>query len=259
MKTVYGPVPSWRLGRSLGVDPVCAREKTCSFDCVYCQLGRTIHKTDQRRIFVSTKDVARDLEQILPKVEADIITFSGTAEPTLAGNLSEIVDTVRKISDLPLAILTNSSLINRKDVRADLSGFDVVVAKLDAPNQSLFGKINRPIASVAFDEMLDGIEAFRDEFSGKLALQMMFIDKNKAHAKEMAAVAREIKPDEVQINTPLRPCPVRALPPHDLIHITSDFHGLRTVSVYEAKRPDVSMDDIREVRRRRPPRKDGSF
>jgi len=255
MKTVYGPVPSWRLGRSLGVDPVCAERKTCSFDCTYCQLGRTLVRTSERKVFVPAERIISDFRDVLPRVEADIITFSGTAEPTLARNLGEMADKVRSITDLPLAILTNSSLMNKQDVIEDLLKFDVVVAKLDAPNQELFEKINRPIEGVTFDGVVDGIKAFNAASKGRLgrlALQMMFIDANKAYAKEMADLAREIGPDEVQINTPLRPCAVKPLSPAELNEVSSHFKGMKTILVYESKKPRVIVDDLHEVWRRRP-------
>lgn len=252
MKTVYGPVPSWRLGRSLGIDPVCAERKTCSFDCSYCQLGRTLVKTSDRKVFVPAERMISDLKEILPRVEADIITFSGTAEPTLAANLGGIVDEVRSVTGLPLAILTNSSLMNRQDIIGDLLKFDIVVAKLDAPNQELFEKINRPAPQITFDKVVNGIRDFGKAFKGRLALQMMFVEENNGYALEMATLARKIQPDEVQINTPLRPCAVKPLSPTEINGIKSHFKGLNVISVYDSKKPKVSVDDLSEVRKRRP-------
>jgi len=209
MKSVYGPVPSWRLGKSLGIDTVCAEGKTCSFDCIYCQLGKTIHKTNERRMFVETERVRQDLKDMLKKTDPDVVTVSGTGEPTLAANLGEIADMVREVTDLPLAILTDSSLMIGDDVRKDLNKFDIVVAKLDAPNQNIFEEINQPLDGITLKSVLDGIKRFRKEFKGYLALQMMFVEQNKGHAKEIAELARAIKPNEVQLNTPLRPCPVK--------------------------------------------------
>ena len=255
MKTVYGPVPSWRLGRSLGVDPVCAERKTCSFDCIYCQLGKTKVMTSERKEFVKTDRILSDLKEILPRVEADIITFSGTAEPTLAKNLGEIADGIRPLTDLPLAILTNSSLMGRRDVIEDLLKFDVVVAKLDAPNSELFEKINRPAPGITFDSVVKGIKAFNKASGrrlGRLALQMMFIEANKSYATEMADLVRELKPDEVQINTPLRPCAVKPLSRVEIAWIAAHFKGPKVISVYDAKRQTVDVDDIDEVHKRRP-------
>ncbi len=252
MKTVYGPVPSWRLGRSLGVDPVCAERKTCSFDCIYCQLGKTLVTTAERHEYVPASRIKADLQELLPQVKADIITFSGTAEPALASNLGEMADEVKSITNLPLAILTNASLIGKPDVINDLLKFDVVVAKLDAPNQELFERINKPVPGITFAGVLDGIKSFRTKYKGKLALQMMFVEDNKAYTKEMADLAREIRPDEVQINTPLRPCAVKPLNQADIAEIVGQFKGLNVVSVYSSDKPNVRVLDIDEVHRRRP-------
>ena len=146
MNIVYGPVPSWRLGRSLGIDLVSAQGKTCTFDCVYCQLGRTTCSTDQRQVFVETEQLQAELAT-LPPIEIDYVTFSGTGEPTLAANLCEALRLVGEWSaprGLPTAVLTNASLLSRPDVRRDLAHADLVVAKLDAPNEALFQVINRP-------------------------------------------------------------------------------------------------------------------
>lgn len=253
MKCVYGPVPSWRLGSSLGVDPISVEDKICSFNCVYCQLGGKGEMTAERKIFVTAKAFEDDLKHALEKTRPDVITFSGTGEPTLAKNLGEMVDVMRKMTDLPIAVLTNSSLMYLEEVREILSRMDIVVAKLDAPNQELFRKINRPAPEITFDKVVDGITSFRSEFSGKLALQMMFIKDNKDYAEEMAEIAVEIKPDEVQINTPLRPCRVKPLTPEEIESIKNrfDFKGLNIVSVYDAEKPEVKAIDKEEIMRRR--------
>ncbi|MBW2984001.1 radical SAM protein [Candidatus Woesearchaeota archaeon] len=251
MKSVYGPVPSWRLGISLGIDGVCRSRKTCSFDCSYCQLGKTLNKTAKRTALVSEKKVKRELKKEIKKAKADVVTISGTGEPTLNKNLGKIIDSIREVTDLPIAILTNSSLIYRKDVQKDLKKLDIVVAKLDAPNEKLFRKINKPAKGITFKKVLKGLKEFRKGFKGKLALQMMFIGKNKNYAAELAKLAREIKPDEVQINTPLRPCAEKPLSRKELKKIKSKFKGLNVVSVYEAKRPKVKILSIHDTMIRR--------
>ncbi len=250
MKTVYGPVPSWRLGKSLGIDPVC--KKVCSFDCIYCQVGRKIYKTSERKKFVEEKKVEKELKQVMKKTRPDIITFSGMGEPTLALNLTEIVESVKKKSNQPIAILTNSSLLYSKQVRKDLQAFDVVCAKFDACDEEMFQKINKPVKEISFKKVLNGIKKLRKEFAGKLALQMMFIEYNKNKAKEMALLARKINPDEVQINTPLRKCPVNPLSKKEIDLIKKEFKDLNAVSVYDAKKLDVKALDLKETQQRRP-------
>jgi wyosine [tRNA(Phe)-imidazoG37] synthetase (radical SAM superfamily) len=252
MSIVYGPVPSWRLARSLGVDLTPGDVKTCSFDCLYCQLGRTARPLAERAQFVSLEALAAELEAVRG-VGADYVTFSGMGEPTLASNLGEAIRLARQVLGLPVAVLTNSSLMTRKDVREDLAWADVVVAKLDAPNQQLFEKISRPVVDLSLQEIVQAISLFKAEHKGKLALEMMFVRANKGLAAEMAALARRLAPDEVQINTPLRPCAVTPLSPETLAAVREHFQGLpRVHTVYEASRPEARPIDLKETRRRRP-------
>ena len=160
---VYGPVPSWRLGRSLGIDLLSTERKTCSFDCIYCQLGPTVHPLTERREFVSLSQLASELEAV-KGVEADYVTFSGVGEPTLAENLGRAISMSRSLLDRPVAVLTNSSLMPREDVRRDLVAADVVVAKVDAADEETFHRVNRPVPGYSLDEVLQGIDLFRRSY-----------------------------------------------------------------------------------------------
>jgi wyosine [tRNA(Phe)-imidazoG37] synthetase (radical SAM superfamily) len=214
-------------------------------------LGRTIHPLAERKEFVSLSRLVSELEQVRD-VPADYATFSGMGEPTLANNLGQAIEVVKAALPLPVAVLTNSSLMSKEDVRRELALADVVMAKLDAPNKDLFRIINRPIARYYLDEMLQGIRRFRWEYRGKLALQMMFVEANKDHVPEMAKIAAELSPDEVQINTPLRPCNVAPLSPKEVATIRQEFAGLRAVvTVYEAPRHEVAPLSLEETLRRR--------
>lgn len=248
---IYGPVPSWRLGRSLGVDLISTEGKTCSFDCCYCQLGRTVHPLSERKKFISLKKLEEELS-LVKEVEADYVTFSGMGEPTLAQNLGRAIELARSRLKLPVAVLTNSSFMPREDVRDELSLADVVVAKLDAPDEELFHSINCPHIQVSLGEILQGISLFRERFKGKLCLQLMLIEENKYHAREMARLTRELFPDEVELNTPLRPCSQKPLEPDEMIQVEKEFWGMRVVSVYEAHRPEVKPLNVKEMLRRRP-------
>lgn len=255
MSVVYGPVSSWRLGSSLGIDLISTPAKTCSFDCVYCQLGKTIQPVTERRGFVTLSRLVSDLEY-LEDVKADYATFSGVGEPTLASNLGQAIDIVKSALDLPVAVLTNSSLMSQEELRDALARADVVVAKLDAPNQSLFVEINRPFTGLRLDEILEGLKRFRQQYRGKFCLQMMFVKENKDSATQMAGLAAELSPDEVQIDTPLRPCAVDPLPPADIAAIRREFDGMTgVVTVYEASQRRVKPKDLMETRRRRPAEK----
>jgi len=174
-------------------------------------------------------------------------------EPTLASNLGEAIELTKSIVRLPVAILTNSSLMPRKEVRQDLSRTDVVVAKLDAPSNELFHIINQPVIEYSLTEILEGIRHFRSEYKGKLAIQMMFVEANKDYAKEMAGVAKQLAPDQVQLNTPLRPCAVKPLIPEIIESIKREFYDLSNViTVYEAPKVEAVPLSKKETQRRRP-------
>lgn len=249
-KYIYGPVPSWRLGSSLGIDPISQTEKVCTFDCVYCQLGRTENFTGERKIFIPVTEVIEELDR-LPQVQIDYITFSGRGEPTLAGNLGRMIKAIKKIRKEKIAVLTNSSLLNRKDVQEDLLQADFVVAKLDADSQKVFDTVNKSMEGVKFGGILEGIKDFRGIYKGKMALQIMFIDENKKYARNIAQLAKDIDPDEVQINTPLRPCSVKPLSKTELIEIESYFDGLKVVSVYNAEKKKVKPISNEDTLKRR--------
>ena len=249
---IYGPVASWRLGRSLGIDLINTSKKTCSFDCIYCQLGETACLVTEPGEFVSLEQLAEEI-QPAKQIEADHVTFSGMGEPTLASNLGRAIDMVKSAFNLPVAVLTNSSLMHREDIRQQLYDADVVIAKLDAPNEEIFAVVNRQASGLRFDQTVDGIKRFKDEYRGILALQMMFLEANRNYASEMVALARQISPDEVQINTPLRPCGVKPLSANDIVAIRREFTNFENVvTAYEVPKPEVAPLDLVETLRRRP-------
>jgi len=247
---IYGPVPSWRLGSSLGIDPLSRDGKVCSLDCIYCQIGETAFLTDERKTFVPVAKIIDELGA-LPALKIDYITFSGTGEPTLAENLGQMIKAIKQIRREKIAVLTNSSLMYREDVQRDLFLADFVVAKLDASSQTIFELVNRPIKTIKIDTIIQAIKDFKSYYPGKLALQIMFIEENKIYAKEIARIAKEIEPDEVQINTPLRPCKVRPLPESELNAIEGHFEGLKTVSVYKAEKREIEPISSKDTLKRR--------
>ena len=251
MKIVYGPVASWRLGRSLGVDLICSPNKICSFDCIYCQLGKPEKITNKRESFVSLKKLRNELQYALEIATPDVITLSGMGEPSLVSNLAKAIEIIQELTDLPIAILTNSSLLFKKEVRDILSTLNIIVAKLDASNQNIFKKINQPAEGITFKKTLDGIKKMRKSFKGKFAIQIMFINENKEYAHQIAELTREIKPDEVQINTPTRPCDVVPLQKNELKKIEKMFHGLNTISVYTSQKISTNPLDKSELIKRR--------
>jgi wyosine [tRNA(Phe)-imidazoG37] synthetase (radical SAM superfamily) len=209
MKYVFGPVPSRRLGKSLGIDPVPL--KTCNWNCVYCQLGRTRPLTNLRREYTPRLDILAEVERTLaalPSAEIDWMTFVGSGEPTLHSSLGWLVREVKSLSRLPTAVITNGALLYLPDIRSQLSAADAVLPSLDAGNPRLFRKINRPWPKLTFDHLLNGLVAFRKEYSGKLWLEVMLVqglNDTEEALQGIAAAIDLIRPDRVHINVPVRP------------------------------------------------------
>lgn len=202
---IFGPVPSRRLGRSLGVDLVPF--KTCSYDCIYCQLGRTTNKTIKRKGWVPIDIVIDQLKAKLSS-KPDYITLSGSGEPTLFSRLEELISRIKNITDIPVAVLTNGSLLWQREVRNALKSADLVVPSLDAGSSQIFQYVNRPHSDITFSKMLDGLVTFRDEYSGKYWLEVFLIagvTTPDAEINRLANCINSICPDKVQINTVTRP------------------------------------------------------
>jgi wyosine [tRNA(Phe)-imidazoG37] synthetase (radical SAM superfamily) len=204
---LYGPVPSRRLGLSLGVDIVPA--KVCTLDCIYCQLGRTTDKTVQRKAFVPLDAVLRELREKLARgVKADFVTISGSGEPTLNAEFGELIDRIREITRIPVALITNGTLLHCEDVRRDCGKADVVLPSLDAGDEQTFQKVNRPHTSISIEKLVSGLVKFREEFEGQIWLEVFFVDRINTDAEQIAKIGRliqRIRPDKVQLNTAVRP------------------------------------------------------
>ena len=204
---MYGPVPSRRLGLSLGIDIVPF--KLCTLDCVYCQLGRTTEKTIERSDFAPVNDVLAELKNKLSEgLEADFVTISGSGEPTLHLRLGEIVDEIKKITDIPVAIITNSTLLYRPDVRADCAKADVVVPSLDAGDEQTFHKINRPHKDISIEKVISGLCAFRSEYTGQIWLEVFVIDGFNTNTEQLSKIKEAVEricPNKIQLNTAVRP------------------------------------------------------
>ena len=207
-KYVFGPVPSRRLGKSLGVDLVPC--KTCTFDCIYCDLGRTTHKTISRGSFVSPEEIQRELELTLPTLgkKPDYITLSGSGEPTLNQNMGDIIHSIKRVTSTPLAVLTNGSLLFIEDVRRELMEADVVLPSLDAVNPFTFECVNRPHLSLKIEEIISGLIQFRNQYPGQIWLEIVFcrgVNDEGQEINKVKEVIERIQPDKVQLNTPVRP------------------------------------------------------
>jgi wyosine [tRNA(Phe)-imidazoG37] synthetase (radical SAM superfamily) len=207
-KYIFGPVPSRRLGRSLGVDLV--PYKTCTFDCIYCDVGRTTRKTTSRQSYVPPEEIQGELELYLSVLDKkpDYITLSGSGEPTLNTNIGEIVQRIKEITSIPIAILTNSSLFSLDEVRRDLSEADIVLPSLDAITPALFEYINRPYPSLEIEEIISGLIQFRKQYRGQIWLEILFcrgVNDGKEEVGKLKEIIERIHPDKVQLNTSVRP------------------------------------------------------
>ena len=206
-KYLYGPVPSRRLGRSLGVDIV--PPKVCTLDCIYCQIGRTTNKTIERAEYTPAEPVIAELKKAISNgLEADYITIAGSGEPTLNSQLGAIIDNIKKNTDIPIAIVTNGTLLYMPDVRADCAKADVVLPSLDAGDEDTFRKINRPHPDINIEKLISGLCAFRNEYSGQIWLEVFLLDTINSSPEQIAkinAAIRRIHPDKIQLNTAVRP------------------------------------------------------
>jgi len=208
MSQIFGPVPSRRLGFSLGIDTV--PYKTCSLDCIYCQLGKTTNKTIERKEYISCEDILPEIEEILlkQKERIDYITFSGSGEPTLNPKIKTMINSIKKLASIPIAVLTNGTLLFQPETREELMEADLVIPSLDAISEEVFKKVNRPHHSLKIDKIIDGLSTFSQEFKGKIWLEIMIvkgINDSPQEIKRMTEVIEKIKLDKIQLNTVVRP------------------------------------------------------
>ncbi|NOU35886.1 MAG: radical SAM protein [Kiritimatiellaceae bacterium] len=206
-KYLFGPVPSRRLGRSLGID--VTPFKTCSFDCVFCQCGCTTRLVTERSEFVPLEDVCAEIERWLKEDgAADCITFAGSGEPTLYSRLGELIAFIKAHTTIPVIVLSNGTLLHRIAVRDELMTADVVKVSLSAWDDASFRKINRPATGLTFDQLLAGQREFRQEFTGTLWIEVFLMEgfnANLSQVKKIAAAVGGIRPDKIHLNTAARP------------------------------------------------------
>ena len=209
MKFVFGPVPSKRLGQSLGIDTIPL--KTCNWNCVYCQLGRTVPLTNKRLEYYPRKEILQEVNQTLQASnngDIDWITFVGSGEPTLHSGIGWLIRKVKEISSLPVAVITNGSLLHLSQVREELLPADAVLPSLDAGSARSFRRINRPHGRLSFKRHVEGLIAFSQEYRGKLWVEVMLVkglNDTQEALHELGGVLEQIEPDEIHINSPTRP------------------------------------------------------
>lgn len=230
MQYIYGPVPSRRLGLSLGISPV--PQKTCNYSCTYCQLGRTQHLTNRRERFFPSEAIIAELEQALQgKPVFDVATIVGEGEPTLYSDLGNLIDQVKARVSQPVAVITNGALAMDSQVRSELAKADIVLISLDAYDQRSFQKINRPWGKLKFSQVFDGLKTFSREYKGQLWLEIMLIEDN-AHKEALEAFKQllaNIDYQRLYLNTPVRPpaeSHIKALGPDEMKRAVAVLDGI---------------------------------
>ena len=217
MAHLFGPVPSRRLGRSLGVDLI--PPKTCPYNCIYCEVGPTTCQTRQRFSF-QTEAIIQELADYLeaPGVTPDVITLAGSGEPTLNLGLGRIIREIKAMSRMPVAVLTNGALLYLPEVRRELAAVDVVLPSLDSAREETYCAINRPLPELSLASLLEGLTAFRREYPGRILLEVMLLKGINDTEAELALLRRALQaiaPDQVQLNTAVRPVVEAAAQPLD--------------------------------------------
>ncbi|WP_410208576.1 radical SAM protein [Fusobacterium sp.] len=207
LNRIFGPIPSRRLGRSLGISPI--PKKVCNYSCIYCQLGRTDQMTNTREEFFSVDEIISELKEYLKETqEFDVISIVGEGEPTLYSKLKELIQEIKKITDKPVAVITNGALMYEKEVRDALYETDIVLPSIDAYNEEIYRKIDRPYGKLNFNKEIDGLIEFSKNFKGEVWLEVMLVkgfNTDKKDIDEFAKLIAEIPHDRVYINTPVRP------------------------------------------------------
>lgn len=235
-KYLFGPVPSRRLGISLGIDLV--PKKICTLDCVYCEVGKTTQLTTERKEYVKLNKIKEELNHFfLNNPDPDYLTLSGSGEPTLNIHTGEIIEYLKEIKpNLPIAVITNGTLLSDKSVRKELMRADVVLPSLDAISQETFNKINRPAPNLNIEEYIQGLIDFKKEFNGEIWLEIFILpgyNDSKEELIKMKELLKLIKPNLIQLNTLDRPGTIdgiRAATEEELNNII-DYLGLENIQI----------------------------
>ena len=247
-KYLYGPVPSRRLGRSLGVDIV--PPKICTLDCIYCQIGKTTQTTIERKEYISADLIIEEISEALSQgLEADYITLAGSGEPTLNSGLGRMIDGIKKITDIPIAIVTNGTLLYMPEVRNDCAKADVVLPSLDAGDDEAFLKMNRPHPEISIEKLVSGLCEFRKQYSGQIWLEVFLVEAVNSYPEQIAKIKSaisKIRPDKVQLNTSVRPTAesnIRKLSPEKMNEIAVQIGSNCEVIADFSSKGDVDSEN----------------
>ena len=205
---LYGPVPSRRLGRSLGIDLV--PHKICTYDCIYCQIGNTTEKTAVRKEYAPLKEILEEVSSFLKgeTSSVDHLSLSGSGEPTLHSQIRSVIEGIKAITSIPIAVITNGSLLYDKEVRQDLLRADIFLPSLDAVSADVFMKINRPHPGISVEKVIEGLVRFRKAFKGQIWLEILFckgVNDSEEELIRMKKVVDRVQPDLIHLNTVVRP------------------------------------------------------
>jgi len=254
MKTpeyVYGPVPSRRLGLSLGVSPI--PKKTCNYACIYCQLGRTDHMTNARQNFYPLEDILDEVKAVIEGgTEFDVITIVGEGEPTLYADLGDLIRGLKGLSEKPVAVITNGALLYDERVQEALLEADLVLPSLDAAEEGVFKRINRPHGSLKFDRVIEGLRKFSQKYKGQLWIEIMLvkgINDDEAALLGFKAMLETLRYDRLCINTVVRPPAepeVEAVAPA-VMRKAVDILGGTPIDLLESEGFHSDIEDDREA------------
>lgn len=250
-KYIFGPVLSRRFGLSLGID-LSPEEKSCNFDCLYCELEKA-KPIDYIKNPPKVEDIVNELKDYLSKNQyPDVITITANGEPTLYSDLSNLIDQVNKIKNSSKTlILSNGSTINNPNVREALKKFDIVKLSLDAADQKTFEKIDRSLKGIKIQNLIDGMISFRKEYKGAFVLEVLivkYVNDDPEVIKRIVEAAKKINPDRVDISTVDRPPAYRVFPVDNqtLYEIAKMFEGLNVNVALRKNGGDVKKVSLDE-------------
>ena len=260
---LYGPVPSRRLGRSLGIDLV--PHKICTYDCVYCQIGKTTEKTLVRKEYVPAGAILEEVRRFLKEETSGIdhLSLSGSGEPTLNSQIGSVIDGIKAITSIPVAVITNGSLLYKEEVRQDLLRADIVLPSLDAASPEVFDRVNRPLPEFSVGKVIQGLVEFRKLYKGQIWLEVLFckgINDTKEELLKMKESIDRIRPDLIHLNTVVRPPSEKWAVPLDQKEMEGikAFFGEKAsiISEFDRHPPSILERDVKEeilkILRRRP-------
>jgi len=263
MSFLFGPVPSRRLGLSLGIDLVPF--KTCSLDCIYCECGKTTNLTSELKSYFNVNDILKEIDEKIPKIKKlDYITFSGSGEPTLSNDIGIIIDYLKKNFNYPVVVLTNGTLLFNEKVKNNLLNADIIIPSLDCISKNIFDKINRPENSLDLNKIINGLIDFSKIYKGKIWLEILFVkgvNDSDDEINKLIKVIKNIEYEKIQLNTNQRPGTekdIQELSIEEMLNIKDTFlkNNLKNIEIcskFNRKNIDeLEIENLKSIIERRP-------